>query len=283
MITLLLSPTAPLMLALAQRLAARLAWVEQDCQILLTTALPAPQMADWEIALGEFPGIAAWLTRGQRQHFQSSDGTAMLDFCAQHFPLVQPIYSQFAPDSKGVAVLPGEYWLRQPEPDTLDIQGAAPEWALTAALLQAGKRVAVAESCTGGLLAARLTEVEGVSGCFGCGLVTYGNPEKVALLGVCEQTLATFGAVSEQTVREMAMGALMHGDLAVAISGIAGPGGALPDKPVGSVCMAWASAPDQVGSQTLRFPGDRQAIRYAATSVALGQAVAMLVPFLKQT
>ena len=92
----------------------------------------------------------------------------------------------------------------------------------------------------------------------------------MALLGVREQTLAAFGAVSEAAVREMALGALAHGDLAVAISGIAGPGGALPGKAVGSVCIAWASGPDQAISQTLHFQGDRQSIRYAATSVALG-------------
>src|SRR5206468_3315330 len=106
-----------------------------------------------------------------------------------------------------------------------------------------GFKLASAESCTGGLLAATLTEIAGSSDVLDRGFVTYSNDAKTAMLGVPAATLQSFGAVSRETAEAMAVGALTHSpaDLAVAITGIAGPGGATPGKPVGLVHFAAAS------------------------------------------
>ena len=127
-----------------------------------------------------------------------------------------------------------------------------------------------AESCTGGWVAKALTDVAGSSAWFERGLVTYSNRAKQELLGVRAQTLETEGAVSEATVREMVAGARAQGDadVAVAISGIAGPDGGTPGKPVGTVWFAW-SAGDRVHARVARFPGDREAVRRAAVIAAL--------------
>lgn len=130
-------------------------------------------------------------------------------------------------------------------------------------LTQRGLRLAVAESCTGGWLAKVLTDLPGSSAWFDRGYVTYSNSAKQAMLGVRESTLVTQGAVSTQTVAEMSQGVLDQSevDLALAVSGIAGPGGGSEQKPVGTVCFAWqrrGQAP-QVGRE--RFSGDREAIR----------------------
>ena len=103
----------------------------------------------------------------------------------------------------------------------------------------AGRRIVVAESCTGGLVAAALTEIAGSSDVFDCGFVTYSNDAKMAMLGVSDDVLSTFGAVSVATAWAMAQGALRHSeaDVAVSITGIAGPGGATPAKPVGMVVL----------------------------------------------
>ena len=105
-----------------------------------------------------------------------------------------------------------------------------------------GWRVATAESCTGGLIAGAITDIAGSSAWFDRGFVTYSNSAKEEMLGVRAQTLAAFGAVSEQTACEMAAGALARSgsDLAVAVTGIAGPTGGSADKPVGMVCFGWA-------------------------------------------
>jgi nicotinamide-nucleotide amidase len=141
---------------------------------------------------------------------------------------------------------------------------------LGAALVRRGWYVACAESCTGGGIAAALTEVAGSSAWFDRGFVTYSNQAKREMLGVSAQTLGHHGAVSRETVLEMARGALGHSSarLAVAVSGIAGPGGGGPDKPVGTVWIAWAG-PE--GAQALHhhFPGDRKAVREAAIDAAL--------------
>ena len=102
--------------------------------------------------------------------------------------------------------------------------------------------LATAESCTGGLVAGAITDIAGSSGWFDRGFVTYSNEAKVDLLGVRPETLARFGAVSEATVREMAAGALgrSRADIAVAVTGVAGPAGGTPEKPVGLVWFAWA-------------------------------------------
>jgi nicotinamide-nucleotide amidase len=139
----------------------------------------------------------------------------------------------------------------------------------------AGRRIAVAESCTGGLVAAALTEIAGSSDVFDRGFVTYSNEAKMELLGVSEDVLATFGAVSPATAWAMAHGVLAHSpaDIAVSITGIAGPGGATPGKPVGMVVFARAlrgQDPESVVADTRQF-GDlgRAEVRRQAALVAL--------------
>ncbi len=126
-----------------------------------------------------------------------------------------------------------------------------------------GWRLATAESCTGGWIAAAVTAISGSSAWFDRGFVTYSNEAKTDMLGVAPHTLATHGAVSEATVREMAEGALARSlaELSVAVSGIAGPTGGSAAKPVGLVCLAWAMKGRPSRSETLHFTGDRQSIR----------------------
>jgi nicotinamide-nucleotide amidase len=127
-----------------------------------------------------------------------------------------------------------------------------------------------AESCTGGWVAQAVTSVAGSSGWFDRGFVTYSNAAKRAMLGVSARTLARHGAVSEQTAREMARGALRRSraGVAVAITGIAGPGGAVPGKPVGTVCFAWARG-RKMRSETRRFKGGRGRVRRQSVIHAL--------------
>lgn len=133
-----------------------------------------------------------------------------------------------------------------------------------------GWSVACAESCTGGGIAAALTDVAGSSAWFDRGFVTYSNAAKQDMLGVALATLKQHGAVSRATVVEMAQGALTHSaaQLAVAVSGIAGPGGGTPDKPVGTVWLAWATQ-DAAAAVCEHFAGDRLAVRAAAVDAAL--------------
>lgn len=141
---------------------------------------------------------------------------------------------------------------------------------LADALVRRGWYLACAESCTGGGIAAALTDLAGSSAWFDRGFVTYSNQAKREMLGVSARTLEHHGAVSRETVLEMAQGALGRSSarLAVAVSGIAGPGGGSPDKPVGTVWIAWAG-PD--GAEAVRhlFPGDRRAVREATVDTAL--------------
>ncbi len=139
----------------------------------------------------------------------------------------------------------------------------------------AGRRIAMAESCTGGLVSAALTEIAGSSDVFDRGFVTYSNEAKMEMLGVSDDVLATFGAVSVATAWAMAQGALRHSgaDIAVSITGIAGPGGATPGKPVGMVVFARAvrgEDPETVVADTRQF-GDlgRSEVRRQAVLVAL--------------
>jgi nicotinamide-nucleotide amidase len=133
------------------------------------------------------------------------------------------------------------------------------------------KTLVTAESCTGGWVAQAVTAVPGSSHWFDRGFVTYTNTSKQEMLGVRQETLEAFGAVSEQTVSEMAKGALQYspGDISVAISGIAGPSGGSSDKPVGTVCMAWALKGDQPEATTYDFQGDREAVRRQAVIAAM--------------
>lgn len=139
--------------------------------------------------------------------------------------------------------------------------------------VQKGLRLATAESCTGGMIAAALTSVAGSSAVVEGGIVTYSNAAKVALLGVAEATLATDGAVSEPTARQMADGvrARTRADLAVSVTGIAGPGGGTAQKPVGRVCLGLASASGPTQTR-LRDFGDlgRAGVRAATVAEALG-------------
>lgn len=143
-----------------------------------------------------------------------------------------------------------------------------------AALHAAGCRLATAESCTAGWIAKALTDVAGSSQWFECGYVTYSDAAKVRDLGVAARTLAEFGAVSEQTVREMAAGALRTANVcaALAVTGIAGPDGGTPAKPVGTVWLC-ATVRHARGTETLaelqHFPGDRAAVRRRAVQCAL--------------
>lgn len=141
-------------------------------------------------------------------------------------------------------------------------------------LLARGWSVTTAESCTGGWVAKALTDVAGSSQWFSMGFVTYGNDAKHQLLGVPTSVLARHGAVSEPVVVAMARGALRQSraQLAVAISGIAGPAGAVPGKPVGTVWFAWARRRGrrvEVWSLRRKFSGSRRAVREASVRVAL--------------
>ena len=131
--------------------------------------------------------------------------------------------------------------------------------------------VTAAESCTGGLVAGAITSIPGSSGWFQRGFVTYSNEAKTEMLGVPAETLARHGAVSEETARSMAEGALRAGraNYAVAITGVAGPDGGTPAKPVGMVCFGWAALDGSTTSTTKRLPGDRAAVRHASVIVAL--------------
>ncbi len=148
---------------------------------------------------------------------------------------------------------------------------------LGAALAARGATCATAESCTGGLVAAAITDVAGSSGWFERGFVTYSNDAKVELLGVPAATIAAHGAVSEPVARAMAEGALARtpATFAVSVTGIAGPGGGTPDKPVGTVCFAWAARGAPTQSALRRFDGDRRGVRAAATIAALAGLVAL--------
>ena len=139
------------------------------------------------------------------------------------------------------------------------------------ALTARGWMLATAESCTGGWVAEAVTAISGSSAWFDGGFVTYSNSAKVDMLGVSPATLATAGAVSEATVAEMAQGALEHStaQLAVAVSGVAGPGGGTLAKPVGMVCLAWARRGQPIRVRTLQLPGDRAAVRRQSVIHAL--------------
>ena len=141
-------------------------------------------------------------------------------------------------------------------------------------LRAAERRVVTAESCTGGWVAKALTDIPGSSQWFECGYVTYSNAAKLRDLGVASATLESFGAVSEQTVREMAEGALRvaGANVALAVTGIAGPDGGSPEKPVGTVwfCAAARAGPAiDIIAEEQRFDGDRAASRGPAVHHAL--------------
>jgi nicotinamide-nucleotide amidase len=146
------------------------------------------------------------------------------------------------------------------------------------ALEQSRLMLATAESCTGGWVARVMTAVPGSSNWFERGFVTYSDAAKTEMLGVGADILTRHGAVSEPAVRAMAEGALArsHAQIALAITGIAGPAGGTADKPVGTVWFAWARRGEATQAQRRRFGGDRDAVRRQAVGVALGGAQALV-------
>ena len=138
------------------------------------------------------------------------------------------------------------------------------------ALREKGETLATAESCTGGWVAQAVTSIAGSSDWFERGYVTYSNAAKREALGVSKRTLLRYGAVSEQTARAMAAGALRHSraGISLAITGIAGPGGGAPGKQVGTVCFAWARG-RKMRSETKRFRGGRGRVRRQSAIHAL--------------
>jgi nicotinamide-nucleotide amidase len=140
-----------------------------------------------------------------------------------------------------------------------------------AALREHSLTLATAESCTGGWAAQVITHTAGSSAWFDRGFVTYSNDAKMEMLGVSAGILATYGAVSLQTAAEMATGALTKSTalISLAITGIAGPTGGSPDKPVGTVCFAWSLRGQNTDSERCRFAGDRENIRRQAVIHAL--------------
>ena len=131
------------------------------------------------------------------------------------------------------------------------------------ALKGRGMMVATAESCTGGGIAEAITRIPGSSAWFDCAFVTYSYEAKTTMLGVHRDTLVDFGAVSQETAKEMAEGAISRSraQVAVAVTGIAGPDGGMPDKPVGTVWFAWKFPKKPVISEVSHFSGDRVSVR----------------------
>ena len=145
-------------------------------------------------------------------------------------------------------------------------------------LKRRGLMIATAESCTGGWIGQAITMVPGSSEWFERGFITYTYISKREMLGVKSQTLARHGAVSEEVVQEMARGALArsHAQVAVSISGVAGPSGGTPDKPVGTVCLAWAVKRGPLVLETRRFRGDRDQVRRRSVAHALRGAIRII-------
>ncbi len=143
--------------------------------------------------------------------------------------------------------------------------------AVGEALLQRGERLATAESCTGGWIGQCCTAIAGSSNWFDRGFITYSNEAKQDMLGVPRQNLRSEGAVSEATAGAMVQGAIARSraQWALAVSGIAGPSGGTPAKPVGTVCFAWAGPEDWVALETCHFAGDREAVRAQTVAHAL--------------
>lgn len=149
---------------------------------------------------------------------------------------------------------------------------------LGARLKARGALLVTAESCTGGWVAEAVTAIAGSSEWFERGFVTYSNAAKEEMLGVRAETLARHGAVSEETAREMALGALSHsrGSVALAITGVAGPTGGSRAKPVGTVCFAWALQGRPASAETRHFTGDREAVRRQSVEHALARVLELL-------
>ena len=158
--------------------------------------------------------------------------------------------------------------------------------AIALTLISRDWKIAVAESCTGGLVCATLTDLAGSSDWLERGYITYSNAAKSECLDVPTEMIESFGAVSEQVAKAMAEGALRHANVnvAIAITGIAGPTGGSPAKPVGTVCFGWAvkesttDNPINTATLTKHFNGDRQIVREQARDFALSQFLELLKP-----
>lgn len=152
-------------------------------------------------------------------------------------------------------------------------------------LLKANKMtVSTAESCTGGMISSALTAVPGMSECYGYGVVTYANEAKEKMLGVKAETLESYGAVSEQTACEMALGAvkLSGADVAVSVTGIAGPGGGTDQKPVGLVYIGFADKTGKCVAYKNLFGGDRNSVREQTVITALKVLIENIKNLLKK-
>jgi nicotinamide-nucleotide amidase len=148
---------------------------------------------------------------------------------------------------------------------------------LATALLAKGWQLAVAESCTGGMIAAACTDLAGSSSWFDCGFVTYSNAAKTQMLGVPESLIAQYGAVSEPVAAAMAQGALQRSTahIAASVTGIAGPSGATAGKPVGMVCFGFATAAG-VHTVTMHFTGERATVRQQAVRYTLSELLSSI-------
>ena len=149
-------------------------------------------------------------------------------------------------------------------------------------LIARGWTLALAESCTGGLVCAALTDLAGSSDWFERGYITYSNQAKSECLGVATETIESFGAVSEQVAKAMSEGAQKNAgvNVAVSITGIAGPAGGSIEKPVGTVCFGWTIQKENLAAiticKTMQFSGDRQAVREQARDYALSELIKLL-------
>ncbi|MSQ80590.1 MAG: CinA family protein [Candidatus Methylopumilus sp.] len=148
---------------------------------------------------------------------------------------------------------------------------------LSRVLIEKKLQIVLAESCTGGMVSQYLTSIPGSSAWFDRGFVTYSNESKIELLKVSEDTLLKYGAVSEETASEMALGALniSHADISLSITGIAGPSGGLPNKPVGTVFFGIAYQNKMIFNASKKFPGSRENIRESSCLFALNQCLAL--------
>jgi nicotinamide-nucleotide amidase len=206
-----------------------------------------------------------------------------------------PVYDEFDAESLSVLASPGDIQVhlravgtegvRSEQLDRLETRigellgealyatgvDASLEGRVSELLRQSGGSLATAESCTAGLLAERLTRIAGSSEYFLGGVVTYTNDLKQSLLGVSEEALCRYGAVSREVVQEMACGVIdrLGSDWGIGISGVAGPGGGTPDKPVGTVHVAVGRRGGETTHRALRLPGDRRRIRFLASQWAL--------------
>jgi nicotinamide-nucleotide amidase len=219
-------------------------------------------------------GLADTLRDGE----QSIDGFDRLEIttCLRRGEL--EIVTRYEPDAAGVYRKLVELLRERHGREIFSEDGSRVDEQI--ARLLAGRHIATAESCTGGLLAARLTDLPGSSAYVAGGVVAYANEAKTELLGVEPDLIATHGAVSEPVAEAMADGALkrFQADTAVAITGIAGPAGGTDDKPVGTVCFTVKLADGATITRTLRLPGDRSDIRERSTTVAMHMLRRALLP-----